>query len=162
MQAAALIIAAVGTAASIQQSSAARQDQKKARDAQNAARGEQQAQQNAEAAQARRQQMREARIKRAQVLQASENTGTEGSSGEIGAVGSINTQLGSNIGLSQGNIERSQRIGGFGQEASNFMADAQTHANRAQMIGQVTIFATGALGTYQQQQKKNKAPQPIE
>lgn len=160
--AAGLIIAAIGTAASISQGQQARRDQARSRDAQTAARAEQQAQQNADAAQARRQQVREERIKRGQILQSSENSGTAGSSGEIGALGGMTTAFQSNLGLSQGNIDRAQNIGGFNQLASDFNAEAQTHANRAQMFGQITNFATGAIGTYQQQQKKNKIPQPIE
>lgn len=144
--------AVVGTAASIDQNRKSANAQKDARKQQENARAEQQAQQNAEAAQARRQQIREARIKRAQILQASANSGTEGSSGEIGAVGGMNTALGSNIGLSQANIERSQRIGGFNQAASDFMSDAQSHANRGQMFGQV---ASMGFNLFEHQQKLN-------
>ena len=144
--------AVAGTAASIDQNRRSSNAQKDARRQQENARGEQQAQQNAEAAQARRQQIREARIKRAQILQASENTRTAGSSGETGAVGGINTALGSNMGLSQANIERSQRIGAFNQAASDFMSDAQSHANRGQMFGQV---ANMGFNLIEYQQKLN-------
>lgn len=150
--------AVVGTAASIDQNRKSANAQKDARKQQENARAEQQAQQNAEAAQARRQQIREARIKRAQILQASANSGTEGSSGEIGAVGGMNTALGSNIGLSQANIERSQRIGGFMQESANFMGDAQAHANRGQMASQLGNFTSNIFSTMNEnnikQQKK--------
>ena len=150
--------AVVGTAVSIDQQRQAGNAQKDARRAQENAKAEQQAQQNAEAAQSRRQQVREARIKRAQILQASENTGTAGSSGEIGAGGGIGTQLSSNMGFSQGNIERSQRIGGFMQESANFMGDAQQHANNAQMASQLGSFTSNIFSTMNEnnikQQKK--------
>lgn len=146
--------AVAGTVASIEQGRQARNDQKDARRAQENARAEQQAQQNADAANARRNQMREARIKRAQIVQASENTGTAGSSGEMGATAGMNTALGSNLGLSQGNIERSQRIGDFNQEASNFMADAQTHANRGAAYQQIGNFAGNIFNNLETAQAK--------
>lgn len=144
-----LVVAAVGTAASIQQGAEARKDQKRARREQDAARGEQAAQGAAEAAQARRQQVREERIKRAQILQAAANTGTAGSTGMLGAVGGMQTQLGSNMGLSQGNVDRGQRIGVYNQNAANFMGESQTHANRAGMYGSMASFGFGLYNSGQ-------------
>ena len=151
--------AVVGTVASIQQNASAGRDRRRSEAKQDAARGEQQAQQSAEAAQARRQQMRESRVKRAQILNSAANTGTQGSSGEGGAVGGLNTQASSNVGLSEANIQRSQRIGVYNQESSNFMSQAHTHSNRAGMFGNLAQMGMGMMGDAQNQlnQKKPKA-----
>ena len=66
----------------------------------------------------------------------------------------MNTALGSNLGLTAANIERAQQIGGFNQQAANFMGDAQTHANRAQMIGQVTNFGENIFANMAKQEAK--------
>lgn len=112
------------TAASIKQQGKAAKAQKKI---QNEEKARNTAQQMAE----RRQQVREERIKRARVMQASENTGTAGSSGELGAVSSIGTQLGANLGFNQSMIESGNRISGYTQQA----ADAQGKASMFNAVG---------------------------
>ena len=150
------IIAAIGVAVNVDQNNQARKDQAKARRQQDAARGDQAAQQAAEAAQARRQQVREERVKRAQILQSAANTGADGSSGAMGAIGGMQTQLQSNIGLSQGNQDRAMRIGVYSQGAANSMGDAQTHANRAALGGQMTNLG---FSLFSQAQPKKGTPQ---
>lgn len=78
-----------------------------------------------------RQQVREARIRQAQILQSAENTGSSQSSGELGAIGSVGTQLRNNVGTNLGAMDRAGRI-----TASNRrIADLQSSAAQYQMMG---------------------------
>lgn len=130
------IVAITATAASIQQQGQAAKAQKKMR---NEEKARNTAQQMAE----RRQQVREERIKRARVMQASENTGTAGSSGEIGAVSSIGSQLGANLGFNQSMIESGNRISGYAQQAANAQTNASVFNSIAGMSGNVgSIFGS--------------------
>lgn len=52
--------------------------------------------------QERRRQIREERVRRARLLQASENTGTQGSSGEFDALGNLSTAFSVAVGESAG------------------------------------------------------------
>lgn len=105
------------------------------------------------AANERRQQVREERVQRAKVLQASENTGTDGSSGEFGATGGLATQLGANIGTNLGQIAGANRISDLNQSAANFNSAAQSNLSSAQ--GAESLFglsnsifnAAGGFGT---------------
>lgn len=119
-----VILAAVSLTSTV----ASMSQQRKAAKAQGKIRNEEAARNTAQQMQERRQQVREERIKRARVMQASENTGTSGSSGEAGAITSIGSQLGANLGFNQGMIESGRRISQYSQEA----ADAQ---GRASMFG---------------------------
>ena len=100
-------------------------ENKQAGKAQKRARNEQQAQNRAQQMQERSNQIREERIKRARIMQASENTGTAGSSGEAGALGGMATQLGSNIGFNQGAIRAGEQISIFSQQAADSASNAQ-------------------------------------
>lgn len=74
----------------------------------------------------RRQQLREARLRRAQVLATAANSGALGASTVSSALGGINTQFGANIGA----INEAQ---GFGQAIgtqNEIAADQQTEINR--------------------------------
>lgn len=81
-----------------------------------------------------RQQVREARIRRAQILQASENTGTAMSSGALGATGSIWTQLSTNVGANRGAIDRAGRISSYNQR----IADLQSSAAQSNLDASVS------------------------
>jgi hypothetical protein len=86
----------------------------------------------------RRQQLREARIRRAQVLSASANAGALGASTTTGAIGGINTQFGANI----GQINEAQ---GFGQAISTqneAAAAQQTEINRLEGKSQIVQAQT--------------------
>lgn len=112
--------------------------QRKASNAQEDARGQQMAQNASEAARERRQQIREERVKRAQILQSASNTGVSDSSGAAGAVGSLSTNLSSNIGTNIGRIESANRISMFEQTAADAMFMASV-GNQVAGIGG-TIF----------------------
>lgn len=109
-----------------------------------------------EAAVARRQQIREERIKRAQILQASETAGTSDSSGELGATGGMATQLGSNMGQSQGMYLQGQRISYNNQAAANWASRAGTYQNRAGLYNSLSNVGFGLMHDARAQAKAGK------
>jgi len=128
----ALAIAAISAAATaysgVQQSKAAKkqtQAQGEAADAQGRAA-------NVEAQQARIAQVREARIRRGQVVASGTNAGMGvGTSGIGGATGSISSQMGSNI----GSINQQQTFADETSAALQKSTDAGVNAQKWQMIG---------------------------
>lgn len=100
-----------------------------------------------EAQRARIQQVREARIRRAQVLSAGTNAGLgTGTSGIGGAVGSISTQMAENIGT----IGQQENFAQETSAALQVAADKQVTAQKWQMIGgfSQSIFNTAvSVGT---------------
>lgn len=101
-------------------------------DAQRAASAAQGRSANVEAQRARIQQVREARLRRAQVVSAAEGSGLgTGTSGVGGAVGSIASQMGSNIGT----INQQQTFAEETSVALQKSADAGVEAQQWQMIG---------------------------
>lgn len=132
----------------------AQKDRERAFEQQKLAQSEEKAANAATMAQDRRKSIREERIRRAQIIAASSNTGVGESSGVSGASGSLSTQLGTNIGFSRG----MERIGGnisqFNQNAAAFMSSSQNHLNRADNWGQIgslsmSIFnASGGFGAF--------------
>lgn len=111
---------------------------KQNRDYQVKAGNEQRAANASAAAKERRQQIREERIRRATILQSSENSDVQGSSGESGALGSLSTQLGSNIGFNLGQMQSANNISIFQQKAADWQAIGQI----AQQAG--SMFAASA------------------
>lgn len=136
---AALAVTTVSTVKQVQSQQEAAKEGKKAR-------REQEAMNAARAAQERRQQIREERIRRARILQASENTGVTESSGQLGAEGGLATQLSGNVGFNRGQIRSAGLISDFQQNAQ----DAADTANLWGQVGQLSgsIFsATGGFNT---------------
>lgn len=132
-----IAVAAMATAAvSAYSGYTARQDQKEAYE--NAAsenrkaQGEQRALKFQEQAQERRNQVREERVRRAKILQSSENTGVGDSSGAYGAVDGLSTQLNNNLGINAGRATAGDRIGGYMQNAADFNLSAQNASISAQ------------------------------
>lgn len=83
-----------------------------------------------------RDQIRAERIKRAQILQASRDTGVYGSSGESGAISSLSSQIGSNI----GNITRQ---GNTATSIANYQQSAADAMGRAATFGQISSLSMG-------------------
>lgn len=90
---------------------------------------------------ARRRAAREERVRRASLIQASENGGTEGSSGEIGALASIGSSFGAAEARQRGSIRTAEGISAANQKA----ADA---TSTAQSIGALSQFATRSLSIW--------------
>jgi hypothetical protein len=128
-------VALISTGVSIQQGRQSAKAQRKASDAQ-------QRIADAQTAREKRGQVREARIRRAEVISQAEATGASGSSGEMGATSSIQSQLGSNLGhlnYVQGQAQYASRQL---QQAAKFQSNAAT----AQAIGNVAGQAAGPDG----------------
>ncbi len=120
--------------------------------------------QNAQAAaNERRRQIREERVRRARILQSSENTGVEGSSGEAGAIGSLETTFATAVGENVGKIASADRTSGYLQDQSNAQfqfnqAQSDMQAGQSQMNLGTSIFSqAGGLGSLGQ---IGKAPTP--
>lgn len=116
------------------------------------AQGEQRALNFQQQAEERRSQIREERVRRAKILQGSNNTGVSDSSGALGAIGSLSTTLNNNLGINAGRAAAGDRIGGYQQNAADFNTAAQIASLSAQNADQLfslsaSIFsATGGFG----------------
>lgn len=136
------------------------EEQRKAKAEQGAINAQQQAQE-------RRNQIREERVRRAKIIQSSENTGTSYSSGELGATGGLSTQLGNNIGQNVGRAAAGERIGQFNQNAADWQLNAQNASSDAQSAGGMFQLATsafssaGGFGTLKSAYGRMTAPAPV-
>ena len=100
------------------------------------------AQQQNEAAASRRKAVREARIRRAMVLNQAEQTGTAESSGALGATGVIGTNLASQSAQAAGQTRAIQGINAANQRAANY-------DYKAARIGAFGDIFTSGLGAFQ-------------
>jgi hypothetical protein len=127
----------------------AKQDAKRkaeqAASAQRKAGAEQAAGNAAQQAAERRRSVREERVRRARILQSSENTGTTGSSGETGGIASLSTGLSSNLGANAGAINRSVNISNFSQQAADFSFASQQSMTDAASFSQLGNLAMSAF-----------------
>lgn len=127
-----IAVAAVSIGASIYSGKQQAKATKQAAAAQREATAAQGRSASVEAQRARIQQVREARIRRAQVLSAGTNAGLGmGTSGIGGAVGSIASQMGENI----GSINQQQTFADQTSAALQQAADYQVKAQKWQTIG---------------------------
>lgn len=100
---------------------------------------EQQAQQQGQ----RRQQLREERIRRAQILQASENTGVTASSGQLGSVSALGTNTASNVASLSRQANAATGISSSAQREAN----ANLRGQEAAAIGGIASNVSGtAIG----------------
>lgn len=111
--AAALAVGLVSTGVSV---NAANKSAAAQKEAQNIQLGQSQVQ----ARENRRQLLREERIRRARILQGSENAGGSGSSGEIGSLGAINTNVSGQIAASAGESKANTGINFQSQKALDY------------------------------------------
>lgn len=94
----------------------------------------------------KRQQLREERIRRAQIEQASANQGVGGSSGEAGAISALGAQVGANVAsINQGQMA-ADGISGAMSKAAGATQRAQVAQGVASLSG--TVFsASGGFGS---------------
>jgi hypothetical protein len=136
---------AIGAASAVQANEARNEAEfnaKQAAERDKIARGEQKAGNAQQAAMERRLQIPADRIRRAKILQSSENTGAAGSSGEIGAVDSLSTSLSSNIGQNLGSIQRANTISELAQQSADFKSAAQSSLTDAQQAESIFGLST--------------------
>jgi hypothetical protein len=113
------LVGVVGGIAQANAASAAAGQEREARNIQTA-------QQKTAGIESRRQRIREERIRRAQIIAASENQGTSNSSGQVGAVGALSTNLSGLIGSSLGESKANQAVSDRLQNAADFTAQGNT------------------------------------
>lgn len=147
--------AAVGVASYVEAKEAnadAREARNKAAEEQKKMNAEQNAINQGKAATDRRQQIREERVRRAKILQASENSGVTGSSGQIGAIDNLSNQFTNAVGTNLGMQAAGQRISIFSQNAADLNTQAVNSDMKAAQSKDLfnlsaTIFnATGGTG----------------
>lgn len=104
------------------------------------------AQQQVSQRRATRQQVREERIRRARIMQASENTGVAASSSQFGATAALGTLAASNRAAGQGATRASQGISRANQSALDFQNQASIWGGVGQ-LGSQAFGASGGFGT---------------
>lgn len=129
------LVSVIGGIAQANAASAAAGEEREARNIQTA-------QQKTAGVESRRQRIREERIRRAQIIAASENQGTTGSSGQVGAVGALSTNLSGLIGSSLGETKANQAVSRRVQNAADFTSQANA-------IGAWTNTIQQGLGGFQ-------------
>lgn len=121
-----LIIGAISAVTSIVGGIAQANAQAQAASAQREANAVGAAQQQYASTESRRQRIREARIRRAQMLAGAENQGATGSSGQIGAVGALQTNLAGLFGSSLGESNSNAGINLNLQRAADFTSQSNS------------------------------------
>lgn len=140
---AAIAAVVVAAASAYQQSRAAKAAAKDRKEAAAVSQAEQAAQQN----QNRRAQIREERVRRAQVLQSSQNTGVSQSSGELGATSALGTLIGGNLAGMQRQKNSAAAIGSLGQSAANSDLRGAQWGAVGNVASSVFGFAAGQIGS---------------
>lgn len=138
---AALAVSAGSAYMSYEQQKKASRNQRRAADEQRKINAQQEANNAQQAARERRQQIREERVRRARILQSSENMGVGDSSGSLGATGSLATNLSDNLGSNLSALRSAQIISRHSQRQADFMSAAGQNMANANMWGQVSSFA---------------------
>lgn len=131
-------IAATSVVTGVMQYSAAKKASSERKEANDIA----SAQQKNESAESRRRAIREARVRRAMILQQSETSGASESSGALGAIGVVGTNLGSRNAFAAGQTRAIEGINRHNQRAADYDF-------RSQMWGTIGSTITGALGAFQ-------------
>jgi hypothetical protein len=132
---AAIAALVVTVASAYQQNKAAKEAAKERKDAGKV----QQAEQTAVKNDNRRQQIREERVRRASIIQASQNTGVSESSGQLGATSALGSLISGNLASTSRQANSSNAIGGHLQSATNLDAKVSTW-------GQIGAFSSSIFG----------------
>ena len=106
------------------------------------------AQQQIERRRQTRQQMRQERIRRAQILQASENTGVSGSSSQFGSTAALGTLTGSNIAAGRGQARAAAGMSAARQRGQDAATEGQMWGGIGQLSGSI-FSAAGGFGAFQ-------------
>jgi hypothetical protein len=115
----------------------------KAADRQKKANNVSQAEQRAQLATQRKQQVRQERIRRAQIISSASNTGTALSSGSLGATSAVGSLVEGNL----GNLSRNENSA---NAESTFMQQAAGYSSRAQTYSQISGLAGSGFSLFQQ------------
>lgn len=118
---------------------------KKAAEAQREASNINQASDRNKEADARRQQIREQRIRVAQVEQSAQNTGVSSSSGELGSLSALTTNAGANLASMSGQGLANQGIAQQNQNALNAQVKQGTYQSIASVSSSIFGATSGSL-----------------
>lgn len=151
----AIAAVAVAGASSYEANQQAKKAAEKEEEAQKVSAAEQAAQQTAQT----RAQIREERVRRAQILQASENTGVTGSSGALGSTGALQTTVGSNLAAASRQAASAQAITGLQQEAADYRSKGRDIQAQGQMISGALNAGSSLFGAYEASQAATAAQQ---
>lgn len=132
---AAVAVAAGSMYMSSQQAKAAAKDRKEAGAVSSA-------ESSAQRSQNRRQQVRDERVRRAQILQGSQNTGVSQSSGETGATSALGTLISSNVSTISRQENSSNAISSWSQSAADHDLSSQQWSGIGSIAG--TVFGVSA------------------
>jgi len=155
------IVAVVGTVSSVMSQQEAKKNASSSAAASRRSQEEQRAVQARQASEEKRKMVREERVRRAKILQSSENTGVAGSSGEVGALGSIATQFSANQGSNIGAARSGSLIGGFAQDAANENYSANKNMQEGAQWAQFGTIGSNifdAAGGFQASNKSTSDP----
>ena len=133
VETAAIVVAAVGAAATTYSVTEQQRQSKRAAGAQKEASDIAEAQRKNEEMDQRRQQIRQQRIRAAQVEQGAANQGASDSSGELGSLSALSSNVASNLATMSGRSAAASGIYSANQRALNAPSAAQT----AGAIGQI-------------------------
>ena len=133
VETAAIVVAAVGAAATTYSVTEQQRQSKRAAGAQKEASDIAEAQRKNEEMDQRRQQIRQQRIRAAQVEQGAANQGASDSSGELGSLSALSSNVASNLATMSGRSAAASGIYSANQRALNAQSAAQT----AGAIGQI-------------------------
>lgn len=99
--------------------------------------------QEAQATASRRRQVREARVRKGQVEQASAGSGTGGSSSSLSAVGNIATQLSVNLAAQEGQTEAARSISKQNQKTAELQLEQEVTALQLDLLISAGSAAAG-------------------
>lgn len=139
----AVVALAVAGASAYEQNKQAKEAAKERKQANKVAQAEQSAVKNDN----RRQQIREERVRRASIIQASQNTGVSESSGQLGATSALGSLISGNLASSSRQANSSNAIGGHLQKATNYDAKAATWGQIGSFSSSIFGMAAGAAAS---------------
>lgn len=142
---------AVSVASSVEASRKQKQAAKDQKEAEMIARNEQRAQDAIQ----RRAQIREERVRRAQILQQAQNMGASGSSGESGGISSLSATIGSNLSSIRRGARTADSLSYFQQSAQDNIDSANKSLAIGDTIQSWLDKGTDALGDYNKAKKAN-------
>ncbi len=141
----AIVATAAGLAGSAYSSIQQNRAQKRAAGAQKDASDTSAAMQKNQEMEARRKQIREQRIRAAQIEQSASNQGVVASSGELGSISALSTNVGSNLAAMSAQSYGAAGIGAANQAAVNAQADSQQWGMYGSLFGSIGSLGGQAL-----------------
>jgi len=154
----AIVATAAGLAGSAYSAVQQNRAQKKAAGAQKDAADTSAALQKNQEMEARRKQIREQRIRAAQIEQSASNQGVSYSSGQLGSISALTTNVGSNLAAMSAQNYAANGIGQANQTAVNAQSSSQQWGMYGSLFGGVTSLAGSAASSFAKADTSQPAP----